>query len=196
MNLVNDKNTLELVAQAAAWRLVSLLLERPRESWQREIKALSVEINNPSLLSSAQESVAAAEEAYQKLFGPGGVVSPREVSYSGFEDPGKLMAELQAFYNAFAFQPHREEAVDHISVQASFVGYLFLKEAYARMQQAEEQAETTKRARERFLKEHVSRCARGMAARWDEMPSYLQKVLKWLGEMSSQPDKILGTFLP
>jgi hypothetical protein len=109
-------------------------------------------------------------------------VSAREVSYSGLEDPGHLMAEIEAFYRAFSFQPRREEPSDHISVEAGFVGYLFLKEAYARMRGEQESVEVTRRARERFVTKHLRRCAQGMAARLADAPDYLRETLIWLAE--------------
>jgi hypothetical protein len=109
-------------------------------------------------------------------------VSPREVSYCGFEDPGRLIAELSAFYHAFSFSPRREESIDHVSVEAGFVGYLFLKEAYARMQNDAAAPAIAKDARERFCSEHLARLARGMRERQVEMPAYLQGVLSWLND--------------
>lgn len=172
----------ELLAHAAAWRLASLLLELPRPEWKNEIGALGSEVTDPELSSLAREANQASEELYQRLFGPGGTVSPREVSYCGFEDPGRLMAELQSFYQAFSFQPRREESIDHISVETGFVGYLFLKEAYAQMQGNSDAAEITKSARECFTNEHLARCARGMIERPTDMPSYLRSVLSWLAD--------------
>jgi Nitrate reductase delta subunit len=170
----------KLLSQAAAWRLASLLLERPRVQWHSEIEQLSLEASDEKLSSCAREAGPATEELYHRLFGPGGMVSPREVSYCGFEDPGRLMAELNSFYRAFSYLPRREESIDHISVEAGFVGYLFLKEAYARQQGDSDAAEITKSARKRFMNEHVSRCADGIVDRLKDSPSYLREVFLWL----------------
>ena len=170
----------ELLASAASWRLASLLLERPRPEWKSEIAGLAAEVSDPHLPPCAADAAHATEECYHRLFGPAGAVSPREVSYCGFEDPGRLIAELSAFYHAFSFSPRREESIDHVSVEAGFVGYLFLKEAYARMRKAAASATITKKARERFLSEHLARSARGMRERSVNMPPYLQGVLSWL----------------
>lgn len=75
----------------------------------------------------AAETQEATDELYHRLFGPGGTISPREVSYCRFEDPGQVMAQRATFYQAFSFAPRREESIDHISVEAGVVGYLFLK---------------------------------------------------------------------
>lgn len=177
-----DLDARELLASAASWRLASLLLERPRPEWKSEIAGLAAEVSDPQLAPCAADAAQATEECYHRLFGPAGAVSPREVSYCGFEDPGRLIAELSAFYHAFSFSPRREESIDHVSVEAGFVGYLFLKEAYARMRKGEASAAITKEAREQFLSEHLARSARGMRERSVDMPAYLQGVLSWLND--------------
>ncbi len=171
-----------LVAHAAAWRLASLLLERPRPQWKSELVELAAEVSDPGLSACVRDADHATEELYHRLFGPGGSLSPREVSYCGFEDPGRVMAELQSFYRAFSFEPRRDEPVDHVSVEAGFVGYLFLKEAYAHRGGDAEAVEVTKSARERFTNEHVARCASAMIDRTTNAPLYLKKVLSWVAE--------------
>ena len=170
----------ELLASAAAWRLVSLLLERPRPEWKSEIARLVAEVSDPRLPPCAADAAQATEECYHRLFGPAGAVSPREVSYCGFEDPGRLISELAGFYHAFSFNPRREESIDHVAVEAGFVGYLFLKEAYASMRNSSTSAAIVKDAREHFFREHLARLARGMSERPAAMPSYLQSVFSWL----------------
>ena len=176
----SELNSRELLAMAASWRLASLLLERPRPEWKVEIARLAAEVSDPRLPPCAADAAQATEECYHRLFGPAGAVSPREVSYCGFEDPGRLIAELSAFYHAFSFSPRREESIDHVSVEAGFVGYLFLKEAYARMQNDSAGAAIARDARERFCSEHLARLGCGMRERPVEMPAYLQGVLSWL----------------
>ena len=176
-----------LLAQAAAWRLASLLLERPRPQWRTEIAELAAEVDEHKLRRSAAETEQATEELYHRLFGPGGTISPREVSYCGMEDPGQVMAQLASFYQAFSFAPRREESIDHISVEAGFVGYLFLKEAYAELQGDGEAGGITKDARERFIKEHLQRCAQGIVDRLSDSPLYLKKALSWIAATKFDP---------
>jgi len=188
----SELNSRELLALAASWRLASLLLERPRPEWRSEIAGLSAEVSDPRLARCAADAEGATEEDYHRLFGPAGAVSPREVSYCGFEDPGRLLAQLSAFYHAFSFEPRREESIDHLSVQAGFVGYLFLKQAYAQLGNDLTAAAITKEARESFAKEHAGRCAWGMSERLEALPSYLQILLSWMtdeiGPALRQPD--------
>ena len=182
----------ELLVLAASWHLASLLLERPRPEWKSEIARLAAEVSDPRLTGCAAQADQASEEVYHRLFGPAGAISPREVSYCGFEDPGRLLAQLSAFYHAFSFNPQREESIDHVSVEAGFVGYLFLKEAYARMRNAAASAAIARDARERFFREHLARSARGMLERGVGLPAYLQNLLSWLNagtESTCQPSE-------
>ena len=188
----SDLDSGELLVLAASWRLVSLLLERPRPEWKSEIARLAAEVSDPQLARCAADADHATEELYHRLFGPAGAVSPREVSYCGFEDPGRLLAQLSAFYHAFSFNPQREESIDHVSVEAGFVGYLFLKEAYARMRNAAASAAIARDARERFFREHLARSTRGMLERGVGLPAYLQNLLSWLNgrtESNCQPSE-------
>jgi len=192
MTINHESNSEELLSSAAAWRLASLILERPTPEWKNAIAKLCTEITDEKLLACAAHTGQAGEEIYHRLFGPGGTLSPREVSYCGFEDPGRLMAELQAFYHAFLFQPRREESIDHLSVEAGFVGYLFLKEAYARMEGTPEAVEVTRNARLRFADEHVARCVSGMIERTSDKPDYIQLLLSWLMDRVER-DRRTGT---
>ena len=145
-----------LLAEAAEWRLIALLLERPRAGWHREVAALAAEVSNPALRAAAHAANAATEGEYLQVVGPGGLVSPREVTYRTFEDPGRVLATLSAAYAAFAYQPRVEDPLDHLAVEAGFVGYLFLKEAFATECGDDEAASTTAAAREGFLEAHLT----------------------------------------
>jgi nitrate reductase assembly molybdenum cofactor insertion protein NarJ len=154
-----------LLAEAAAWRLLGLLLERPREGWCREVDAVSRELGDPELRAAADAARdEAAEGLYLALLGPGGVVSAREVSYRGMEDPGRILADLRAFYEAFGFSPRTEEAADHLSVGAGFLGFLRLKEAFARARGDGEKAAIAADAASRFRADHLAACAHPFAA--------------------------------
>jgi hypothetical protein len=156
----------DLLAEAAAWRLLGLLLERLRGGWWREVEELSRELGDPELaaaVDAAREE--AAEGLYLALLGPGGVASAREVSYRGMEDPGRILADLRAFYGAFAFNPNTEEAADHLSVEAGFLGFLRLKEAFARARGEGEKAAIAADAASRFRADHLSACAQPFAER-------------------------------
>jgi nitrate reductase assembly molybdenum cofactor insertion protein NarJ len=147
----------DLLSQAAAWRLLGLLFERPREGWRQEAENLCREVSDADIASAveaARDQV--GEGRYLALLGPGGAVSPREVTYRGMEDPGHIIADISAFYDAFAFQPETEEAPDHLAVEAGFLGYLCLKEAFARARGNEEEAEVAGKAAVGFREAHLS----------------------------------------
>lgn len=166
MSTLADPRLHELLRQAAEWRLLSLLFERPRAGWREEVEGLCREVLDPEIKAAA---TAAREEAseglYLALLGPGGPVSPREVSYRGMEDPGHLLADIEAFHQAFAFSPRTEEAPDHLSVEAGFLGYLRLKEAYARARGNDEEAEIAAQASAKFREAHLSTFAWAVAER-------------------------------
>jgi hypothetical protein len=108
----------------------------------------------------------AGEGLYLALLGLGGAVSPREVTYRGMEDPGRIIADISAFYDAFAFQPVTEDAPDHLAVQAGFLGYLCLKEAYARARGNDDEAEIVANAAARFRETHLATFAWPVAERF------------------------------
>jgi len=163
-----------LIAEAAEWRLMGLLLERPREGWHEEVARLGSEMHDPQLRAAAVAAQAATQGDYLHLVGPGGVVSPREVASQPFADPGQLLAELATTYGAFAFRPHVEEPIDHIAVEVAFVGYLLLKEAFATARGDRTAATTTARARRDFMATHLAGFAGTFAQRLEAAgPSYL-----------------------
>jgi len=170
-----------LIAEAAEWRLIALLLERPRAGWHAEVAALSLEVPARALCEAARAAGNASEGEYLNLVGPGGIVSPREVTYRSFEDPGRILAGLAATYAAFAFQPRAEEASDHLAVEAGFVGYLLLKEAFAVARGDGEAASTTAAARSDFLEAHLT-AARPFAERLGGAESYLAAAARVLAE--------------
>jgi hypothetical protein len=153
------------VAAAAEWRLLGLLLERPRAGWHDEVARLGREVGGIAIRDAVAAAGGAGEGEYLALLGPGGLVSPREVAYRGLQDPGRVLADLAAVYQAFAFRPRAEDPMDHIAVEVAFVGYLFLKEGFALATGDTEAAETTAAARAAFVSEHLSTMATRLAER-------------------------------
>ena len=153
-----------LLQEAAAWRLVSLLFERPGPEWQEQVSGLAAEVSDPLLKAAAE---AARQEAtpgrYHSTFGPGGPAAPREVSYRRGVLPGAALAELRCCYGAFAYQPALDEPPDHVAVEAGFVAYLRLKQAYALARGNEEERRICADAEQLFLRRHLSRMAAPLA---------------------------------
>jgi hypothetical protein len=166
--------TREMIAEAARWRLLSLLLERPHPGSTEEVRRLAGETHDAALRRAATRARSASEGEYLRLLGPGGAVSPREVAYCGFADPGALLADVARYYDAFGYRPRAEDCADHVAVEAGFVGYLWLKDALAREDGAVRAAEITAAARDGFLRDHLAGFARRLAARLAAHPeSYL-----------------------
>lgn len=164
MNASLDSRQCELLREAAAWRLISLLLEPPGDGWREKVVALVAEVSDPDLRSAAEAAwTEAAASTYHYLFGPGGPVLPREVSHRRMIEFGGLLAELQTYYDAFGYQPQTPEPADHIAVEAGFLGYLKLKECYALACGDTEHAAITAEAAQRFFEEHLAGLARAVA---------------------------------
>jgi nitrate reductase assembly molybdenum cofactor insertion protein NarJ len=156
MTALHD-GVIPLLGESTGWRLLALLLSRPRPGWSEEVGALAAEAGaDETLRRAAAAAVGAGEGAYHAILGAGGVASPREAAHAGFLDPGRILADLAARYAAFGFSPRGEEPDDHLAVECDFVAYLFLKEAYARARGQPEAAEVTSEARRRFLAEHLT----------------------------------------
>jgi hypothetical protein len=157
--------TQDALLMAADWRLLGLLLERPRPGWIEEVRALAAETRDVGLREAAACGAEATEGEYLALLGPGGLASPREAGYVGMQDPAWVLSEVARFYDAFAFTPRAEDPCDHVAVEVGFVAYLHLKEAFALEAGDVEAAATTRTARAEFLAEHLARIARPLADR-------------------------------
>jgi nitrate reductase assembly molybdenum cofactor insertion protein NarJ len=144
--------------------LIGILFSCPAGDWHAEVAALASEATDELLKAAAQAAQTEASVGlYHTTFGPGGPAAAREVSYLRSTLSGQFLAELRGMYEAFAYQPASEEPPDHVAVEADFVGYLRLKEAFARSQGAEEHAVVTAEAAQRILNEHLSIIAEPLA---------------------------------
>lgn len=142
--------------QAAEWRLLGLLFERPRPGWNEELERLADEVGEEDLQVAARAAKRVDEGSYLAALGPGGAVSPREVGYRPMADPGQLLRGLAVLYESFAYQPRTEDPADHVAVEAGFVAYLALKEAYARLGGDAEAVGDIRRGRDLFLEDHLA----------------------------------------
>ena len=159
-----------LVAEATEWRLIELLFRCPSDTWRQQVDAVACEVKDPLLSSAARLAVAGASEgAFHSIFGPGGPAPAREASYHGTIQLGYLMAELTAYYNAFAYSPAASnEPIDHVSVEAGFIGYLKLKQAFALNREAGAERSVAAEAADRFIREHLSAIAEPMSMALDQ----------------------------
>jgi hypothetical protein len=178
----------QTVIEAARWRLLGLLLERPRGNWHEEIGSLVREIADPDLIAAAEGAREATEGEYLAVLGPGGVVSPRQVGHMKEGDPAQLIAELSTFYEAFAYEPGNENPPDHIAVEAGFVGFMKLKEAFARASGNRDGEGRTKRAIGRFMDRHLRDFSHAFAERLAvSAPEYLARAGSCLARETGSP---------
>lgn len=194
---VLNERALHLAKEAAEWRLISLLFECPDSKWREQVTALMNEVADAKLQSAAHDALEEAGEGlFHYAFGPGGPAPAREATYHQTVQLGYLMSELQAYYNAFAFQPVTAEAPDHVSVETGFIAYLKMKEAYAVACQDEERAVTAAESAQRFIEDHLTNLAQPLAERLEGSGiSYLAKasaaLLRRVG-----PQKVVLSPLP
>ncbi len=156
-------STEELLAQAAEWRLISLLFDCPSEEWRRQLAELAAPISDKKLKRAAKAAQKEATEGlFHSIFGPGGPAPGREVSYRGWVQPGYMLSELSSFYDAFSYKPKTNEVPDHVAVETGFIAYLRLKEAFAIESADPESAAITADASQSFIDEHLSKYAEQM----------------------------------
>lgn len=162
MNTTATKN--KLLREAAEWRLISLLFDCPSEDWIRQVDDLAKHVSDKQLQIAAKAAKTEASEGlFHSIFGPGGPAPGREVSYRGWVQPGYMLSELSAFYDAFSYHPATTEVPDHVAVETGFVAYLRLKQSYALDCSDAGNAEITSEASINFINEHLSKYAEQMS---------------------------------
>jgi nitrate reductase assembly molybdenum cofactor insertion protein NarJ len=163
---VLDARCRDLLQEASQWRLISLLLAAPRGDWRRQVAALGSETHDRQLKEAAVlADIEADEGLYDSTFGPGGPAPPREITYRPALLTSQFLAELSGHYKAFGYVAPYEEPVDHVAVEADFVAYLKLKEAFAYCRGDDELAATAGEAVARLLSEHLAFVAAPLAER-------------------------------
>jgi AcrR family transcriptional regulator len=182
-----------LMREAAWWRLTGLLFERPHGEWWSEVRALGAEVDDPDLVEAARLAFDASEEGYLSTLGPSGIVSPRQAGHDGRRDPGHVLAEIASYYEAFAYRPATEDTDDHVAVEAGFVGYLHLKQAYALVNGEAEAAELAARAARAFIESHLTAMSVPLADALQHAETrYLAAAARALGRKVGDPPAARG----
>jgi TorA maturation chaperone TorD len=151
---------LGILREAAEWRLLGLLFECPSAAWRANVAQVAEDVSDPELRSAAAAALAAADEGlYHSIFGPGGPAPPREATHRDTLQLGYLIAELEAFYDAFGYPQAGPEPPDHLSVEAGFAAFLKFKEAFAEAAGDTEAAAVARDAAREFLAEHLATIA-------------------------------------
>lgn len=154
------RSAMELMKEAADWRLISLLFDRPADGWFDEVGMLGEQSEDKRLKRAADAARGeAGEGAFHSIFGPGGPAPSREVTYRSWVQPGYLLSELSSYYDAFSYKPTTDEAPDHVAVEAGFIAYLKFKELYALECGDGEAAAVTAEAANTFIEDHLSKIA-------------------------------------
>ncbi len=200
MNPVNvlEPAVRDLLQEAAEWRMLELLFQCPGPEWKARVAELSVEVKDPEVRQAATLALdQAAEGVFHSIFGPGGPAPAREASYRDTIQLGHVMQQVIAFYQAFAYLPDTAEASDHASVEAGFIGYLRLKQAYAQASGDEQDAAVCQEAVQRFIQEHFSFVAEPLSAALDNSgEAYLElagkALLRRVGPREKQLFDIVG----
>ena len=164
-----------LIMQAAEWRLIQMLFQCPSPEWKQQLSTLQREVSDAELREAASLAIAAlsnqdaAEGAFHSVFGPGGPAPAREASYQGTLALGNLMSELGVYYDAFGYAPEGPEPPDHVSVEAGFLGFLRLKQAFAQVNGESEHEAVAREAAKQFLSEHLAYVAEPLSAALDQL---------------------------
>jgi nitrate reductase assembly molybdenum cofactor insertion protein NarJ len=180
----------ELLREAAEWRLLGLLFACPDADWHDHVRALAEEVTASDLREAARATQQEADDGlYHTTFGPGGPAAPREVSYQQAALSGQFLADLGAYYQAFGYCPPHGEPPDHIAVEADFMAYLKMKQAFAAACLQEDHVAVTADAAQAFVTSHLSaispRLAETMAASGIE---YLKRAAAALLTRTRVPD--------
>lgn len=183
---LRNPKSLDLLAGAAAWRLLGMLFQPPSPVWREELPVLAAEAHDAELSSAASAAQQASEGLYYTLFGPGGPVSLREVSHRPTVDAGQFLAELADLYAAFGYHPAEAEPQDHVAAEVGFVAYLLLKEAFALEQGQPQQTALAACCAEQFIAQHVAVLARALATHLADAPvPYLAQAAAILARYAS-----------
>lgn len=145
---------------AVVWRFLSLVLRTPDEETAAEARGLTREL--PEGLRGRAAAMLDLplndwEDEYHSVLGPGGCPATESAfDRSTIASRGPLLAEIAAFYEAFAYAGDRavHEVPDHIAVELGFLAYLAVKVAFALQEGREEETRVTLDAYERFLRTH------------------------------------------
>lgn len=185
-----DPVLVDVLHDAASWRLLGRLFECPSDQWRADISSLATEVPDPALAAAARDALEEASEGlYHSMFGPGGPAPPREVSYVDSLELGSVMSSVTGYYHAFGYTPALRESPDHVAVETGFMAFLRVKQAFALMEGDAAHIDVAARAAEAFRVDHMATYADRLAALLAEAPArYLQTASRTLaGRVGPRP---------
>ena len=145
--------------RAANWRMASLLFSEPHADRAAELTELAALVSEPARAEAAGLAcdTALRFDDYYRALGPGGCAAT-ESAYdrAAIANRGPLIADVAAFYEAFAYPPRltSDLAPDHVAVELDFLGFLALKVAFALDLNRQEESVVGRAAYREFLEAH------------------------------------------
>lgn len=157
--------------------------DRGRRALRRAVRRLDARPAAPlrqaldQLYGRRRPRLGALQQLYDRIFGHTlrGNVCPYEIEYGRSQalQQAQELADLAGFYAAFGLQPaaDRRERPDHVACELEFLEFLYRKEIWAIQRRDPEMRETTRRAAQRFLRDHLARFGRAFGLElWREDP--------------------------
>ncbi len=146
--------------RAAEWRLMSQIFAYPDEGWAARIRLLFGCLGDERAAALGRAALRESSPGlWMRLFGPAGPVRTRAVAWEGGLQPGYLLAELAAYYDAFGYEPPASGPPDQLAVLLDFAAWMELKLAYACVRDDRESMEVTERSLRTFLARFVAAVA-------------------------------------
>lgn len=154
----------EALAQASLCRALAAAFRPPTEALAGELSGLAALIPGDAgvqIRALADQVSEDLEPLYHRIFGAGGACPACESDHLPWRTvggKGALLGDVTGFYRAFAFNPGAEiaESPDHLSIELSFAGWLWMKEANALHEGRTEEAELCRKASVSFADEHFA----------------------------------------
>jgi DMSO reductase family type II enzyme chaperone len=110
-------------------------------------------------LSETPSSLEEIEGEYNRLFRTALACTPYETEYDPMRSArkGQVLADVLAFYTAFALRPADEarELPDHLGMELEFMSLLLQKEAYAMLNDWSDKTDVCTDAQRTFLSDHL-----------------------------------------
>ena len=159
---MNEAEIASDLRRAASYRYLSLLFVPPTQEISDELVSLADTVD-ASLRGDAahlgKSTSRTLQGIFHKVLGGSGQVPDTECGYDDNTAGGRgpLLADVAGFYLAFAFEAPAGQTTDHVSSELGFMGWLAMKEAFARHEGDEEHRSITEAARHRFVKDHLGR---------------------------------------
>ncbi|MFW6189493.1 MAG: TorD/DmsD family molecular chaperone [Planctomycetota bacterium] len=160
-----DESALVALGQGTVYAHLAQGFAFPRQPLMDLVREQMEPSDGPvgATLSSLREEARRAglqqlRRGYMRVFDPKEPPFPLEAEHTceNFRQKVLLLSDLMGFYRAFGAEV-RCQRPDHVASELDFLYLLSLKEALARRDGDDQKVETTREARDKFLREHLLR---------------------------------------